>query len=248
MPDVAPSPALVRAALDELLAWQGIARSPQLSQLLRYVVEKALSGDGGSIKAYSIAVDVFGRPATFDPQADPIVRVQARRLRTLLEQFYETGQARAAVQIHLPLGRYVPEFHMPGAQGIADSAGVLAPADVAAAPVGRRSSLARFLRSALLALCFTLIGVALAVAIIRWTLPPTTPAAAPDVPKVAVGTFDNLTGDAKLDGLVEQFSSDVARGLAQFETVEVAGGGSIVQGAMQRTDGRYSIGAVLGGG
>ena len=84
MPQDAPSAEQVRAALDELLGWQGISRSPQLAELLRYVVEKALAGDEGSIKAYSIAVDVLGRPQSFDPQADPIVRVQARRLRTLL--------------------------------------------------------------------------------------------------------------------------------------------------------------------
>ncbi len=69
-----------------------------------------LAGDEGAIKAYSIAVDVFGRPQSFDPQSDPIVRVQARRLRTLLEQFYDAGLGRANVQIRLPLGRYVPEF------------------------------------------------------------------------------------------------------------------------------------------
>ena len=108
MPQDAPSAEQVRAALDELLGWQGISRSPQLAELLRYVVEKALAGDEGSIKAYSIAVDVLGRPQSFDPQADPIVRVQARRLRTLLDQFYKTGRGHAEVQIRLPIGRYVP--------------------------------------------------------------------------------------------------------------------------------------------
>jgi hypothetical protein len=110
VPSDAPSAERVRAALDEVLGWPAISRSPQLAELLRYVVEKTLSGDEGSIKAYSIAVDVFGRPQSFDPQADPIVRVQARRLRTLLEQYYEAGESRADVEIHLPLGRYVPEF------------------------------------------------------------------------------------------------------------------------------------------
>src|ERR1700754_4881438 len=88
VPDGAPSAEQVRAALDELLGWEGISRSPQLGELLRYVVEKTLAGDIASIKAYAIGVDVFGRPPTFDPQSDPIVRVQARRLRVLLEQYY----------------------------------------------------------------------------------------------------------------------------------------------------------------
>ena len=131
MPEVAPSAAQVRAALEELLGWPGISRSPQLSELLRYVVERTLAGDEGAIKAYSIAVDVFGRPATFDPQSDPIVRVQARRLRTLLEQYYDTGKSDSTVQIHLPLGRYVPEFlFAPQAAGKASGA----------TPVGAASS------------------------------------------------------------------------------------------------------------
>eukprot|EP01036_Dinobryon_divergens_P048910 gene48911-65582_t len=93
VPNAAPSPEQVRDALDEVLGWQGIARSPQLAELLRYVVEKTLAGEAAGIKAYSIAVDVFGRPLGFDPQVDPIVRVQARRLRTLLEQYYQSDQS-----------------------------------------------------------------------------------------------------------------------------------------------------------
>ena len=104
-----PSERIV-AALEELLAWPVIARSPQLAGFLRYIVEATLRGEEGGIKAYSIAVDVFGRPATFDPQSDPIVRVQARRLRSLLDQYYAEGNGSAGVQIRLPVGRYVPEF------------------------------------------------------------------------------------------------------------------------------------------
>lgn len=110
MPEVAPGAEQIRAALEELLGWQEISRSPQLGKLLSYVVEAKLRGDEQAIKAYSIAVDVFGRPQSFDPQADPIVRVQARRLRGLLEQYYGSGQNQSGVRIDLPVGRYVPDF------------------------------------------------------------------------------------------------------------------------------------------
>ena len=77
---------------------------------LSYIVAARLRGDEAGIKAYAVAVDVFGRPATFDPQSDPIVRVQARRLRTLIDEYY-AGEGRAdPVRIVLPVGRYVPEF------------------------------------------------------------------------------------------------------------------------------------------
>ncbi len=58
----------VRAALDDLLGWPPIARSPQLAKFLGYIVSATLEGRDSQIKAYSIAVDVFGRPASFDPQ------------------------------------------------------------------------------------------------------------------------------------------------------------------------------------
>ncbi|HCO54152.1 MAG TPA: hypothetical protein DIT93_03930 [Pelagibacterium sp.] len=100
----------VRQALDELLAWAPMQRSPRLSAFLSYIVEAELSGRAGSVKAYSIAVDVFGRDDDFDPQSDPIVRVQARRLRGLIEEFDRLDLGRAPIRIVLPVGRYVPEF------------------------------------------------------------------------------------------------------------------------------------------
>ena len=92
MAQVSPSQDQVRAALDELLNWSELGRSPQLSRFLKHIVEAKLRGEEANIKAYSIAVDVLGRPPTFDPQLDPIVRVQARRLRGLLQR----GGAQAA--------------------------------------------------------------------------------------------------------------------------------------------------------
>ena len=100
----------VLAALDRLTAWSEMARSPQLTRFLDYIVRRRLDGDTQSIKAYSIAVDVFGRPPDFDPQSDPIVRVQARRLRALLDQYYRGPGAEEELQITLPIGRYVPDF------------------------------------------------------------------------------------------------------------------------------------------
>lgn len=100
----------VLAALDRLTAWSEMARSPQLTRFLEYIVRRRLDGDTQSIKAYSIAVDVFGRPTDFDPQSDPIVRVQARRLRALLDQYYRGPGAQERLQIVLPIGRYVPDF------------------------------------------------------------------------------------------------------------------------------------------
>ncbi|UXN75758.1 hypothetical protein N8D56_10815 [Devosia sp. A8/3-2] len=99
-------------ALEHLLEWPEIARSPQLAVFAAYIVGRTLDGEQQAIKAYSIVVDVFGRGAGFDPQADPIVRVQARRLRALLGAYYQGAGASEPVRIKLPVGRYIPEFEL----------------------------------------------------------------------------------------------------------------------------------------
>lgn len=109
-------------ALERLLAWPEIARSPQLAKFLDYIVRRKIEGQEQAIKAYAIAVDVLGRPADFDPQADPIVRVQARRLRSLLDQYYRTEGLSEPLQIRLPVGRYVPEFVVQAAVAVAPEA------------------------------------------------------------------------------------------------------------------------------
>jgi len=245
VPDDRPSPERVRAALDELLGWPGLSRSPQLADLLRYVVDKTLSGDAGAIKAYSIAVDVLRRPPSFDPQADPIVRVQARRLRALLEQFYGSGAARADVQIHLPVGRYVPEFRSIASVPPPPDAGVRPPA---AGLRPRRPS--RFVLNAALGLVFMLVGVGLAVAIVRWSFPasPAPPArAVPERPTISVGAFDNLTGEPALDGEIAQFGTALAGLLQRFDGIEVvrAGDGPTIHGTVQTDDGGIAVRALL---
>lgn len=238
MPDAGPTPESVRAALDEVLGWQGLARSPQLAELLRYVVEKTLAGESGAIKAYSIAVDVLGRPTDFDPQSDPIVRVQARRLRSLLEQFYGGGNARTGVEIHLPVGRYVPEFRL------VESGEAWPPAARPAEEPER--ALPNFLSNVMLALTFTLVGVVLAVLVVRWMLPQTIgPGGTLDVPGVTIGTFDNLTGEPVLDDDVAQVAERLAASLARFEMIRVGGGDYRVDGTVQQQNGGFVLRASL---
>jgi tetratricopeptide (TPR) repeat protein len=256
VPDVAPSAAQVRAALEELLGWQGISRSPQLSELLRYVVEKTLAGDEASIKAYSIAVDVFGRPQSFDPQADPIVRVQARRLRSLIEQFYDSGEASTTVRIRLPVGTYVPQFSFESSTGANKPGPTAREAQLPEVPMGerpRRQLSSRFLFNALLGLGFTLIGVALAVGLVRWMVPqarlPST-AAMPDYPAISVGSFDNLTGMPGLDDQIAQFGPRLARALSRFDALKIVpdSSGLNIHGAVQEDDGTFSVHALLSEG
>lgn len=79
--------------------------------LLRHLVERALQGDTAALKESVIAVEVFGRPvASFDPRRDTIVRVEARRLRTRLADYYRGSGRLGAWRISLPVGSYVPQI------------------------------------------------------------------------------------------------------------------------------------------
>jgi len=100
----------VRAALDRTLASEAFRGSPQLAAFLRYVVEATLRGEADRIKGYTIALEAFGRDATFDPQTDPIVRVEAGRLRRAIGRYYASTGGDETVVIELPLGSYVPVF------------------------------------------------------------------------------------------------------------------------------------------
>jgi TolB-like protein len=100
----------IRAALSAIQASSAFSASRQLSLFLAYVVEKTLAGEADRIKAYSIATEALGRPETFDPSADPIVRVEAGRLRKALEAYYQGEGAQASLRITIPRGSYVPRF------------------------------------------------------------------------------------------------------------------------------------------
>lgn len=103
-------PRKIGEALDRILASAHFANAPALGAFLRYVVAQVLEGKASGIKAYTIGVEALGRPATFDPQTDPIVRIQAGRLRKALALYYGAEGRTEPLQITLPSGSYVPRF------------------------------------------------------------------------------------------------------------------------------------------
>ena len=96
------------AALGRLCTSDPFKNSPQLAAFLRYVVEAVLNGHAETIKAYTVAVDALGRPSNFDPIGDAIVRVEARRLRRALAQYYEDQGNGERIGIAMQPGSYVP--------------------------------------------------------------------------------------------------------------------------------------------
>ena len=97
--------------LKKVLTSRHFASSPRLRRFLQYVVEKASRGQDSEIKEYSIGIDVFGRPSgTYNPAIDPIVRVQARRLRAKLSEYYLDEGGTDRLVFDLPVGSYAPRF------------------------------------------------------------------------------------------------------------------------------------------
>ena len=115
----------VRLQLDKILASAAFADAERASSFLRFVVERKLEGHAGEIKESVIAVEVLGRTPSFDSKSDPIVRVEAGRLRDRLSSYYEAEGGADPVLISLPKGRYVPEFTERGPREASNSAGVL---------------------------------------------------------------------------------------------------------------------------
>lgn len=98
----------VAEQLARILASSGFERADRLKQFLAFIVDEAAAGRAGTLKEYTVATRVFGKETSFDPRTDPIVRVQARRLRAKLQRYYATDGAADAVVIELPRGGYTP--------------------------------------------------------------------------------------------------------------------------------------------
>ncbi len=108
----------IRQHLSQILASSAFAPVDRLKRFLRYVVEETVAGRGENLKEYPIGVEVFDREASFDPRTDPIVRVQARRLRARLTRYYEEEGRHEQMRIELPKGSYAPVFHRRGAPSL----------------------------------------------------------------------------------------------------------------------------------
>ncbi|PRY26901.1 hypothetical protein CLV78_1011006 [Aliiruegeria haliotis] len=111
----------VRLALAKVVQSEAFAASPRLQQFLTFIVEEALSGHGDRIRGKAIAVEVYGRRLDGDDGASGLnlVRVEARRLRRLLAEYYEGEGAEEDIRIQVPAGGYRPkltEGHAPPPQ------------------------------------------------------------------------------------------------------------------------------------
>ena len=105
-----PNDGEVREQLGRILSSPEFLTSRRLVDFLRFVTDRTLAGEARTIKQYTIGLEVYRRDASFDPKADPLIRIEAGRLRRVLKKYYNSRGAQDPVLIQIPLGTYVPRF------------------------------------------------------------------------------------------------------------------------------------------
>jgi TolB-like protein len=207
---VQPNETEIRGQLERVLASEGFANSDRMSTFLRFVVERAIAGEAGQVKEYLIGVEVFDRDDQYDPRLDSIVRVEARRLRTKLDEYYAGPGREDGLIIGMPRGSYVPVFAPRESPAV-----VLAPrTESSEAP---RKSPTRTARR--LAIGLTTVTIALVV-LAAWRTGLWVTSASPSV-AIAVLPFAQYSSDRADELLAARLTDGVASELARLRTVGV---------------------------
>ncbi len=99
-----------KVELERLLADQRFRVTERQKDILRYLAERRFNDCDEGVKAYSVALDVLGRPSGFDASTDPIVRIEISRLRSALDAYYQAFGTASGATIHIPKGMYIALF------------------------------------------------------------------------------------------------------------------------------------------
>ncbi|WP_047146019.1 hypothetical protein [Aquamicrobium sp. LC103] len=230
----------VHDALERIVTSETFSRSERARDLLRYLVEQHQAGNGDRLKGFSIAVDVFGKDSGFDPATDAVVRVQARRLRELLENYYEAEGRSETIRIAIPRGSYAPEYFYVDVDEFAEPLAFAAvePASTPVQPpaasepaVGDGGQVVRQLKL-LSAALLVLIGLLGVIAYQNLQTPAASTEAASNDParradRVALTASVErdllpavFLATSEEDDATERVSAALRRGLAGFDTVE----------------------------
>lgn len=211
-----PDPDAVRAQLDRILASKGFVSAGRLSRLLRHIVERTLVGETDQLKEYSVGMEVFDRDDKYDPRIDSIVRVEAGRLRSRLDEYYNADGAADPVRISLPRGAYVAVFAPQPS----------APPSPAPEPVNAGSP-----RRVWAAWALSAGAVALVVAALTWM---SRPPSAEGPPSVAVLAFEQYSSSEEDGAIAAQLTDSVTAELARLGSVSVVSHTSAMQFAGER--------------
>jgi TolB-like protein/tetratricopeptide (TPR) repeat protein len=211
---------VVRSELERICSSLRFQASERRRAFLRFIVDETLSGRAQSLKGYTIALAVFGRDESFDPQADPVVRLEARRLRRDLASYYMDGGQNDAVLISIPKGSYVPNFEWHKGPPPATSASGAAPEprEIPARDnaYGPKQSAATFRRRALIVAIVTAgFAIGLALCILPFGTAKS-PFGSPREPAVMVMPFEALSPGESAHYLAGGMGQELISNLFRF--------------------------------
>ncbi len=230
--DHCPSDEEVRHELSTLLGRGDFHASERNRRFLTYIVEETLQGRADRIKAYSIAIATFDRSDDFDPLTDPIVRIEASRLRRSLEHYYLTAGKLDRIRIDMPKGSYVATFryadplpadeaqHLPAAPSAVLPHPVQAPEAVSVQTVKR--DINPWIWAVGMAL---VVVIAIQAAIYAWNRYEV-PAVATTLargPSLVVLPFENVGAEGSLDFVARGLTFEVINSLTRFSDLFVFG-------------------------
>jgi TolB-like protein/Tfp pilus assembly protein PilF len=225
----------VREELDRILHSGPFQQSRRRQRFLEYIVSETLAGRGDRLKGYNVAVEVFDRPETFDPVTDPLVRIEAARLREKLREYYDTAGQADPVRIDLPKGAYTPhiEFRPPATldPSLERNSGA-----VTSEP--RAGKISKGLLAASIAILLLLAGFGAW----RWF---NSAASLSEKASIAVLPFENIGSDPKWNRFADGVTEDIVTDLSHSKDLFVVARNSTEVYRGKPTDVR-SIGRDLG--
>jgi len=196
-----PTAESVRAQLCRIIKSPDFEATERSRKFLTYVVEEVLAGRADRIKAYAIAIEVFGRDASFDAHSDPVVRIEAGHLRRALNLYYVTVGVSDEIAISIPKGSYVPKFDV-------------RPVSTPPVPVVRRVR-----RQSALGVVIVLL---VALATLPWLAAKrggSERVQAPALPRLLVKPFDDLTNAGNSQAIARGLTQEIIGQIAKFKDI-----------------------------
>lgn len=195
----------VRRQVERIVTSAAFQQSQRRCRFLEYVIEETLAGRADRLKAYALGREVFDRAESFDPNLDPIVRVEAGRVRDKLREYYDGDGRNDPIRIDLPKGSYVPQIEVRHLE-----AGELPP-NAAPSPVG----ISRWQTGIVVLLLATILVLGS-----HW-MRPSRPAAPVHKSSIAVLPFKNIGNDPAWGRLADGMTEDIITDLAHSKDLFV---------------------------
>ena len=204
--------------LNEILAHRIFAASPKAQDFLRYIITESLAGRDEKLTGVSIAQDVFQKDSDFDSIQDSVVRVTARRVRYMLQDYYSQCTSEPKVKISIPKGKYRPHFEFAEKQPVQETP-TPSPAVIETTEIVVRPKRFKLFGMA------GLLTAVLCVAILGFVLPKMNANSAirnneiASYPSIAIISFTNQTDDEAYGFLEQSLQKQMTEDLSRFTLI-----------------------------